>query len=69
MARNDSDEETVGHGAEKSPAKADGGEKGERQGQESGTVGFWHKDLRHVRGEVFKHWGITSELFNCFEVS
>ena len=42
MARNDSDKETLGHSNENSSVR-DGGEKGEREPQETGPVWFWDK--------------------------
>jgi hypothetical protein len=62
MALKDSDEETLGHSNENRSVRG-GGEKGEREPQERGPVGFWHKDLQHARSEVFKKMGITSEQF------
>lgn len=40
----------------------DGGEKGEKgkNGKQEGSVGFWSSDLKDVRMDVFKNWGITS---------
>jgi hypothetical protein len=60
MAGDESDQETLGHSNENSPVR-DGGEKGEKKQRESSPVGFWHKDLKCERGEVFKKWAITSE--------
>ena len=59
MACSDSDEETLGH-RENSPVR-DGGENGKHGQQDSSPVGCWDKDLKYVRGEAFKKWGIISE--------
>jgi hypothetical protein len=59
MARNSSHEDALNQASKNSPTR-DGDEK-EEHGHELGPVGFWDKDLKHVRGEASKEWGITSE--------
>jgi hypothetical protein len=63
-----SDEETIGREGkqnyESQNNQADGGESGKKGGsQAGGSVGFWDKELRAVRLDVFKNWTVTSKFF------
>lgn len=57
-------EETLGDQAQQQRVEKnenlDGGEKGQHRSHGGGFVGFWHKELKDVRLEVFKKWAITS---------
>jgi hypothetical protein len=59
-----SDDDTLQFGPEQNDqrqSEADGGESGKKGKQNGGgPIGFWNKELRAVRLDVFKNWGITS---------
>jgi hypothetical protein len=67
MARSQSgSDDTLQNGGERNgQQQQDGGEKGDKSknGKQEGSVGFWSSDLRDVRMDVFKNWGITSMSF------
>jgi hypothetical protein len=49
------------HNGQRQQNEADGGESGKKEEQNGGgPIGFWNKELRAVRLDVFKNWGITS---------
>jgi hypothetical protein len=49
------------HNDQRQQNEADGGESGKKEEQNGGgPIGFWNKELRAVRLDVFKNWGITS---------
>lgn len=64
-----SNEETLGREGEQNGERqnnqADGGESGKKGGPQAngGSVGFWNKELRAARLDVFKNWAITSKWF------
>ena len=51
------------HGDQQPPL--DGGETGKSAEQSETQIGFWSNELRDIRREVFKKWGITSMYVLC----
>ena len=74
MPRSSSDEDTLAPNSpqewqmrhDEQNGEADGGEKGEKGKQPSGPVGFWDPELKSVRFDVFKNWGVTSTSFSSY---
>jgi hypothetical protein len=64
-----SDEETLDPEREQNDQRQknedDGGESGKKGGPQGGggSIGFWNKELKAVRLNVFKNWAMTSTCF------
>jgi hypothetical protein len=57
-----------GHNSAERQNEADGGESGEKGTQKrEQPIGFWHKELKAVRLNIFKNWVITSTSHRLLE--